>query len=271
VGALGATPVRGELTSLEVLRQQSAEADAVLHLAFIHNFAMDFQEVLRVDAAAVDALGEPLRGTGKPFVITSGTAVVAADPAGGETTEDSPLSETFVLKDRIRSEHHALRLSQDGVRVSAIRLPPYVYGRGGSYFVPLLMQMAAKAGESIYIDDGSLRTSDVHVDDAATLFLLAARKAKAGDVFNGSGSTTVTLRELAEAIGAALKLPARSVSREEAEARWGQFLTAFVQFENRSSNRKAVKQLGWQPRGIDLLTDIRSGSYRELAEKLRQG
>jgi nucleoside-diphosphate-sugar epimerase len=98
-----------------------------------------------------------------------------------------------------------------------------------------------------------------------------AREAKAGDVFNGTGSTTVTLRKLAEAIGAALKLPARSVSREEAEARWGQFLTAFVQFENRPSNRKAVQQLGWQPKGIDMLTDIRSGSYRDLAEKLCQG
>jgi nucleoside-diphosphate-sugar epimerase len=269
--ALGATPVRGELTSLDVLRQESAQAEAVLHLAFIHDWGMDYEEIMRIDAAAVDALGEPLRGTEKALVITSGTAVVDPDPAGGETTEDSPLSQTFVLKDRIRSERHALRLSEDGVRVSAIRLPPYVYGRGGSHFAPMLMQMAAKAGESVYVDDGRLRTSDVHVDDAATLFLLAARKAKAGDVFNGSGSTTVTLRELAEAIGAALQLPVRSVSREEAEARWGQFLTAFVQFENRASNRKAVQQLAWQPKGIDMLTDIRSGSYRELAEKLRQG
>lgn len=269
--ALESHPVRGELTSLDVLRQESAEADAVWHLAYIHDFGMDYEEVLRIDAAAVDALGEPLHGTGKALVVTSGTAVVAPDPAGGETTEDSPLSQTFVLKDRIRSERHALRLSEDGVRVSAIRLPPYVYGRGGSTFVPMLMQMAVKASESVYVNDGHLRTSDVHVDDAATLFLLAAKKAKAGDVFNGSGSTTVTLRELAEAIGAALQLPVRSVSREEAEARWGQFLTAFVQFENRASNRKAIQQLGWQPKGIDMLTDIRSGSYRELAEKLRQG
>lgn len=268
---LGAIPVRGELTSLDVLRQESAQADAVLHLAYIHDWAMNYEEVLRIDAAAVDAVGESLHGTEKAFVITAGTSVVAPDPAGGETTEDSPLSQTFVLKDRIRSERYALRLSEDGTRVSAIRLPPYVYGRGGSYFMPLLMQMAAKAGESVYVDDGQLRTSDVHVDDAAELFLLAAREAKAGEVFNGTGSTTVTLRALAEVIGAALNIPVRSVSHEEAEARWGQFLTAFVQYENRSSNRKAVQQLGWQPKGTDLLTDIRSGSYRELAEKLRQG
>lgn len=199
--ALGATPVRGELASLDVLRQESAQAEAVLHLAYIHDWGMDYAEILRIDAAAVDALGEPLHGTDKALVITSGTAFVDPDPAGGETTEDSPLSRTFVLKDRIRSERHALRLSESGVRVSAIRLPPYVYGRGGSTFVPMLMQMAVKAGESVYVDDGHMRTSDVHVDDAATLFLLAAREAKAGDVFNGTGSTTVTLRELAEAIG----------------------------------------------------------------------
>lgn len=269
--ALGATPVRGELSSLDVLRRESSEADAVLQLAYIHDWGMDYNEIMRIDAAAVNALGEPLRGTDKALVVTSGTAVVAPNPAGGETSEDSPLSETFVLKDRIKSERNALRLREDGVRVGAIRLPPYVYGRGGSHFVPMLMQMAAKNGESIYVDDGSLRTSDVHVDDAAELYLLAAKKAKPGDVFNGTGSTSVTLRALAEAIGGALEVPVRSVSREDAQAKWGPFLTAFVQFEDRASNRKAVQQLGWKPKGIDMLTDIRSGSYRELAAKLRKG
>lgn len=103
----------------------------MLHLAYIHDFARDYEEILSIDAAAVDALAEPLRGTGKAFVITSGTAVVEPDAQGGETTEDSPLSETFILRHRIRSERHALRLSEEGVRVSAIRLPPYVFGRGG--------------------------------------------------------------------------------------------------------------------------------------------
>jgi len=269
--ALSATPVRGELASFDLLRQESAQADAVLHLGFVHDFSRDYNEILDADAATVDALGEPLKGTGKPFVVTSGTAIVAPDPAGGETTEDSPISETFILKDRVRSERYDLRLSEDGVRVSAIRLPPYVYGRGGSFFAPMLIQEAAKAGESIYVEDGHFRTSDVHVDDAAELYLLAAGKAKAGEVYNGTGSTTVTLRALAETIGETLGLPVRSVSYAEAEAKWGPFLTAFVQFENRASNRKAREELGWQPKGLDMLSDIRSGSYRDLVEKLRTG
>ncbi len=85
---------------------------------------MDYEEVLRVDAAAVDALAEPLRDTGKALVITSGTAVVEPDPTGGETTEDSPLATSFVLRHRIRSERHALAWSERGVRVSAIRGAP---------------------------------------------------------------------------------------------------------------------------------------------------
>jgi nucleoside-diphosphate-sugar epimerase len=268
--ALGATPVRGELTSLDVLRQESSQADVVLHLAYIHDWAMDYKKILSIDASAVDALADPLRGTGKTLVTTSGSALAAVDPNGGETTEDAPPTQTFILKDRIRSERHALCWSKDGVRVNTIRLPPYVYGRGGSYFMPLLMQKAADNGESIYVDDGSLRTSDVHVDDAAELFLLAAQKAKAGEIFNGTGSTNLMLKDLAEAIGSALELPVRSVSRKEAVEKWGEFLVTFVQYPNRASNRKALEQLGWQPKGVDILTDIKSGSYQEMVAQLRQ-
>jgi nucleoside-diphosphate-sugar epimerase len=232
--------------------------------------ARDYGGSLQLPEAVRDALGMPLNGTGKALVVTSGTAIVEPDPAGSETNEDSPVSETFVLRDRIRSERHALRLSEEGVRVSALRLPPYVYGRGGSYFVPLLMQKAAELGQSIYVDDGTLRTSAVHVDDAAELYLLAASKAKPGEVFNCTGSTNTSLRQLAEAIGAALELPVRSVSREEAEAKWGQFLTAFVQFENRASSAKAGRKLGWRPQAThNLLADITVGSYAELAQQLR--
>jgi len=103
----------GELTSLDVLRQESAQAEAVLHW---HIFTTSEWTTKRFCArGGGGCIGRALRGTEKAFVI--GTAVVDPDPAGGETTEDSPLSQTFVLKDRIRSERHALRLSEDGVRV----------------------------------------------------------------------------------------------------------------------------------------------------------
>jgi nucleoside-diphosphate-sugar epimerase len=262
--ALGATPVRGDLTTLDVLRHESVRADVVLHLAYIFDLTMDYEEILRIDAAAVDAIGEPLRGKNVPFVITSGTGLAAPDPSGGETTEESPLAQgTLPLLKRIRSERHALSLSEKGVRVSAIRLPPYVYGRGGGRgFVAVLIEMASRAREAIYIGDGALRMSAVHVDDAAKLYLLAAQKARPGDLFNGASSTTLSQREMMEVIGEMLDIPARSITVEEAEAKWGKFPVMFFNRENRASNHKAIQQLGWRPEEIDLVTDLKRGGYR---------
>ncbi|KAL1969430.1 hypothetical protein VTN77DRAFT_8868 [Rasamsonia byssochlamydoides] len=280
--SLGATPVRGELTSLDVLRHESAQADIVLHLAFIHDFTGDYEAILATDAAAVDALAAPLQGTSKPLVITSGTAVVEPDPSGGETDEEAPPVANPLLP-RIRSERHALSWSERGVRVAALRLPQYVYGRADAEgnttgFAQMLMKLAAQAGESVYIGEGANHFSSVYVDDAARLYLLVAKHVAqqnevkpGGEIFNCTGSTTITYRALASAIGAVLRVPVRSITREEAEKRWGTFMTWFVSVENRSSNRKAMQVLGWQPRGVDLLTEIEKGSYVAMAERLRRG
>ncbi|KAK9340023.1 hypothetical protein V1521DRAFT_425645, partial [Lipomyces starkeyi] len=82
--------------------------------------------------------------------------------------------------------------------------------------------------------------------------LLVAREGIAGDVVNCTGSDNCHLTGIGQSDwNSQLKVPVCSVSREEAEARWGQFLMAFVEFGNRLSNLKAVQQLGWQPRETD--------------------
>ncbi|KAL1983859.1 hypothetical protein VTN96DRAFT_9860 [Rasamsonia emersonii] len=279
---LGATPVRGELTTLDVLRRESSEADIVFHLAFIHDFASgEFDKLVDIDIAAVDALAEPLQGTDKPLVITSSAGFVQPDPNGGETDEDAPPAPNAPVQ-RFRTERRALAWAEKGVRVSTIRLPQYVYGRvegpQTTGFAVLLIKLAAQAGESVYIDSGANRFSSVHVDDAVRLYLLVAKRLKQqqgktitpGEVFNGTASTSITFKELATAIGAVLNVPVRSITRDEAEQRWGKFLAGFVTIENRASSRKAVQKLGWEPKGLDLLTEIQSGSYVLVAEKLRE-
>lgn len=67
-------------------------------------------------------------------------------------------------------------------------------------------------------------------------------------------------------------VPARALPRAEVQALWGEFLTAFVDYDNRSSSEKARRELGWHPQAAyGLLTDIVKGSYRELAARLRVG
>jgi hypothetical protein len=114
---------------------------------------MDYQEVLRTDAAAVDAMADPLRDSGKPLVVTSGTLVFGPDPDGADTPESSVLSK-MPLNNRMHAERDALEMAANGARVCAVRLAPYVYGRGGTG-VRLFMQMTMTSGEVVYVDDGS--------------------------------------------------------------------------------------------------------------------
>lgn len=269
--SLGAVPIWGDLHSLDVLRRESAQAQIVLHLAdaYVNNWGMDYNEVLRIDAAAVDAIGDSLQGTLKPLVTTSGTLMAAPDPNGAETTESSPPEENPVV-DRIRAEQHALSLSKKGIRVCVIRLAPFVYGRGGSG-IRLFMQMFMGNGEATYINDGNFPTSTVHVDDAARLYLLTAQKAKSGEIFNCTSATDVTLGQITKAVAECLHLPVRSLTLNEMIAKAGDFFARFLSLTNRASSAKAVKELGWQPKEMGVLEDIKSGSYLAVAEELQKG
>ncbi|KAJ1563851.1 hypothetical protein HK096_010728, partial [Nowakowskiella sp. JEL0078] len=252
-----------DLTTFDVLSYESAKADAVLHLAYIHDFTMDRKKLQWMQLLR-------LCEEQKPLVITSGL-FVKTDPDGGETNEDTPYTEDKTgLNTRIYSELHALGYTEDNVRVSIIRLPGYVYGRGGSYFIPMLMQIAANIGESIYVDDGSWSTSAVDVDDAADLYLIVAKDAKAGSIINSTSTEHFTFKEIAQAIGDSLDIPAHSVTRDQAVEKWGPFLESVVRLESKASNRKAIEELRWKPNGIDLLTDLRKGPYKKLAGDLEQ-
>ncbi|KAJ5718078.1 hypothetical protein N7488_003724 [Penicillium malachiteum] len=261
IQALGATPVRGSLESYSVLQEQSAEADIVFHLAdaWAGNFGkMEYAEVVRIDGGAVDAIGAGLKGTSKPLVTTSGTLVVEAHD-GLETNEESPLSEA-PLNDRIKSEQYALKLCDRGINVSVIRLAPWVYGRGGSG-IRLFTSMFTSMNQVFYVDEGAASTSVVHVDDAAQLYFLAAKKAEPGDIFNAVSSTTVTARELATAIAHTANLPLKSLTFDEVTNLMGEFMARFLSTENRASAQKAKEKLGWKPRGLVILDDIEHGSY----------
>lgn len=264
--SLGAVPVRGDLLALDVLRRESAQAQIVIHLVNAWNVKTTWEEALRIDANAVDAMGESLKGRGK-LVITSGSLVVAPDPNGAETTEESPLQEN-PTNQRIKAEQYALQLCERGINVCAIRLAPYVYGRGGSG-VQTFMRMAVSNGEAVYVNDGKTRTSAVHVDDAARLYLLVCKNGQGGDVFNSTSSTNVTTYEIVAAMGSTLNLPVRSLNFEEAVRKCGPFLARFMSSENRASNAKAIKQLGWQPTELGVVEDIKRGSYPAIAKQLK--
>jgi len=85
----GAGVHRGSLDDLDSLRAGAAAADGVIHAAFTNvSPTTDFVAACQADAAAITALGAGLEGSGKPFVVTSGTGLVHVQ--GRAATEDDP-------------------------------------------------------------------------------------------------------------------------------------------------------------------------------------
>ena len=71
----GAQVHRGALDDLDSLRTGATASDGVIHTAYIHDFSQ-MESAAQTDLRAVQALGAALAGTGRPLVITSGTALV---------------------------------------------------------------------------------------------------------------------------------------------------------------------------------------------------
>ncbi|KAJ8064028.1 hypothetical protein OCU04_007869 [Sclerotinia nivalis] len=253
----GAVPVRGDLTSLEILRHESSKADIVLHLATAYhliNASAGYDPVWPIDKAVIEGIADGLEGSNKPLVVTGGTLFVSPDPNGGETTETSPMDPN-PLNTRGKAEPHALELGKKAIRVIAIRLAPWVYGRGGSG-VKLFMDISKNAGAVICVDGGKSCTTAIHVDDAARLYLLAAQKAESGDIFNASSSTDVTFHQIWETMATSLNLPLKDLPMEEATEKLGPIFAKFISAENRASGAKARDVLGWNPSGSDILEEI---------------
>jgi hypothetical protein len=70
----------------------------------------------------------------------------------------------------------------------------------------------------------------------------------------------VAMRAIAEAIGAGLGVPVRSLSEDEARTHFD-WMARFVAIDNPTSSALTRNALGWRPAGPALLTDIRENGY----------
>lgn len=256
--SLGAVPLRGSLEDHGSLRDGAAAADGVLHMAFGGDFA-DPDDLVRRDRGAIEALGEALAGTGKPFVSTSGTLVMAAGREGLETDRPDPGA---VAAFRIPGEEACLGFAESGVRASVVRLAPTVHGPGDHGFVGMLVATARRTGVSAYVGDGANRWPAVHRLDAADLFRLALEQAPAGSVLHGVAESGVAFRDIAGAIGRGLGLPVKGLAPQEAAAHFGNpFMATVFGLDAPASGARTRELLGWTPTRAGLLADIEDGDY----------
>ncbi|MCP3139418.1 SDR family oxidoreductase [Pyxidicoccus xibeiensis] len=252
----GAGVHRGELSDLESLAAGARACDGVIHLAFVHDFSA-YATAAETDRGAIAALAGALEGSGKPFVSTSGTALLAPGRIG--TEQDAP-SPDNPLGARATAEDRVLAAAGRGVRSSVVRLPPSVHGAGDHGFVPMLIQVARRTGVSAFVADGANRWPAVHRLDAARLFRLALERAAPGTRLHGVAEEGLPIHALASVIGEGLGVPVRSLSREEAAAHFG-WLAGFIGVDNPVSSALTRGALGWNPQGAGLLTDLRESGY----------
>lgn len=254
VAAAGAAVHRGALDDLDSLRSAVAEAEGVIHTAFIHDFS-NYAHAAETDRRAIETIGAALAGSGRPLIVTSGLAGL---PSGRLVTEaDVPAEGAPVMR---YSEPAALALAERGVRASVVRLPPTVHGAGDHGFVPALIAIARAQGVSAYPGDGSNRWPTVHRHDAARLYRLALEAGAAGARFHGIAEEGVPVREIAGVIGRRLNLPVVSLPAAEAVSHFG-WLGPFFALDILASSTLTQQQLGWHPVASPLLADLDQDYY----------
>ena len=259
--AIGIEPLRGSLTSLRLLAEAARGVDAVINAANAD------------DPFVVEAILPALEGTGKVFIHTSGSSIIA-DRGAGEASalvfhEDTPFTALPERRGRLAVEQYVLSYGQRGVNSCVVR-PALIYGQGlglhrHSVQVPRMLNLALAKGKALHIERGENIWSHLHIEDLVDLYCLILEKAPPGSLFfaeNGECS----MRAVAEAISRLLGFGGRTENwpMDEALAEWGISAQATFASNSRVSAHKARMMLGWKPQGPRLLDDIETGSYRDL-------
>jgi nucleoside-diphosphate-sugar epimerase len=249
--AAGAQAHRGDLDDLESLRSGAAASDAVIHLGFNHDFSK-FKENCEADRRVIETLASVLANSGRPLIVTSGTGITAS-PGRLGTEEDAPVPSSVIP--RGASEEAAAAASSRGVRVSVVRLPQ-VHDRLKQGLITYAIDIARKKGVSAYVGNGRNRWPAVHRLDAARLYKLVLEKGTAGARYHAVAEEGVPLRDIAEAIGHGLNVPAVSLTAEQAAEHFG-WLAHFAAADLPSSSTLTRERLGWQPSYIGLMDDLK--------------
>jgi nucleoside-diphosphate-sugar epimerase len=240
--AAGVEPYRGALEDADSLKAGAAQADAVIHCAFDHDFS-NFIANTQKDARVIRAMGEALQGSDRLLLITSGTGIGAPGP--GELAVES-VTNFDHPNPRIASEQAGVAAAEAGAKVAVMRLPP--------------VHDTREKGRVSYIGDGANRWAAAHVSDVARLYVLAIEQGRGGDIFHAVDEEGVCARDIAEALGRGLGLPVDSVSPEQAAEAFG-WMAMFAGLDMPASSAWTRQRLGWTPKGPGLIADLDAMDY----------
>ena len=260
VAEAGGQPLRGDLTDRDGVLAMAREHDAVIYAA---------QLLLEEEFACLSALTAALEGAGRTLIFTSGTGLLSqrTDGRWSEDTfaEDDPFVPSKYIGQRLVTETLVRTAGWSGaVRAMVIR-PPMIWGHGGCGHLRHFYRDAGALGEVGYLGPGLNLYSNVHVDDLAHVYRLALERGTAGALCHAVAGEANN-RTLAEAVARDMGVPARSIGFADAVERWGKFATLIGMATcSRSRSPRTRRELGWQPRHEDIMSDIGHAAYRTHA------
>jgi nucleoside-diphosphate-sugar epimerase len=251
----GAAAHRGTLEDAESLARGADRADAVIHAAFDHDFS-HFAENCAKDGRVISAMADAFVGSKRPIIITSSTGIGNTKP--GEPALESVIDWSHALP-RIAGERAGVEAGEKGVSVIVVRLPQ-VHNTERQGIVSFFIEVSKAKGLAAYVGEGANRWPAVHVDDAARLYRLALERNEPGARYHGVAEEGVSLRQIAETVGAELGVPVSSVKSDEAQQHFGWF-APFMKIDMIASSTWTQENLGWIPTGPSLITDLKAMDY----------
>ena len=257
LASAGAEAYRGDLDDPASVRRGAEQVDAVIHCAFDHDFSR-FVENCEKDRRNIEAIGEALAGSERPFVITSGAGM--GSPGPGELATEDVFDPDHANPRKVSEQAGEAVAATHGVNVSVVRLPQVHDTRKQGLITPLL-EVARSKGCVAYVGEGASRLAAAHVSDVARLYRLAVERAERGARYHAVAEEGVSMRAIAETLGRRLSLPVVRVSAAEAALHFGP-LAMFADLDMPASSALTRRKLGWEPVGPGLLDDL---EHLELA------
>ena len=249
----GAEVFRGDMNDLDRLRSAADGAEGVVHAAFNHDFA-NLRQHSEDERRVVEMLGNLLFGSTRRLVVASGTGLVDRSKIDGPATEtDAALSSAKFPRGAV--EEAAGGLAARGGHVVVVRLAQ-VHDTAHAGRIAQHIRLAREKRWVAYVGTGENRLAAVHVSDAAQLFRLALEQGRPGARYHAVAEEGVPFRQIADAIGAGLQLPVRSIIPEDVFSYFGS-IAGIAGADMGASSTLTRRELGWMPTGPGLLNDLR--------------
>ena len=250
MAALGAEPVRGELTDPATWRDRVTGSDVVFHLAAETDITADRERHELVSVRGTQAAVDAARYARVPRFVHCGSeaALLAGDPLVDvdETAPLRPDSEAAYCAVKAVAEKIVLDANAPDFATVSIR-PRFVWGPGSILIEGLVA--AAKAGQFAWIGGGRHTTDVTFVDNAVEGLMLGWQRGRPGQAYFVTDRHRVTLREFMETLfeiyGVDAPIPdldAETAAREvPVPVRWFLGQPCILRTD------KAVAELGYEP------------------------